>query len=140
MHKVALPGEGCPPRRRRTGHIAWSLPLAGFSLIGVMLLVYVAQSAQLVSLQYRLGALKEVEKELIREQQDLELQIQELTALDRIERVAVHRLGMVVPRERKVLDLPGWARRDLDRHLAHQPCDVPKVHPHPTRRSIAGAP
>ena len=74
-----------------------------------MLLAYLCQSAQLVRIQYEILAQRQEIKILSETKADLELKVQELTALERVERVAVERLKMVAPKERHVIEVV-WSK------------------------------
>jgi cell division protein FtsL len=90
--------------------LPWSYPLAAFSVIAVLLFIYLSQYAQLVRTQYSLVERKAVQQKLHREQANLELQIQELSSLERVERIATARLKMAPPVQRQVLDLAAWEK------------------------------
>ena len=83
----------------------WSFPVALFAGVGLLLLVYLGQFASLVRTQYKIVALKDKQRLLEREKVDLQLQIQQLTALERVERVASTRLKMIAPTHRQVVNL-----------------------------------
>jgi len=91
--------------------LPWSYPLAAFTVIAVLLFIYLSQYAQLVRTQYSLVERKAVQQKLHREQANLELQIQELSSLERVERIATARLKMAPPAQRQVLDLAAWEKR-----------------------------
>lgn len=90
--------------------LPWSYPLAGFAAIAALLFIYLSQYAQLVATQYSLVERKGVQQKLHREQANLELQLQELCSLERIERIATARLKMAPPAHRQVLDLAAWEK------------------------------
>jgi len=92
-------------KKLRGGFLSWAYPLACITGMAVLLVMYLCQSAQMVGLQYKLVRLKETKSSLMREKTDLVLDVQKLTSLARIEKVATQRLGMVLPSERLVLDL-----------------------------------
>ncbi|MEW6282667.1 MAG: hypothetical protein AB1758_28920 [Candidatus Eremiobacterota bacterium] len=98
--------------------IPWSYPLVGFVAVSILLVLYLCQFAQIVSAQYRLVALKETRRVLLRQQADLQLDVQELTSLERVEGVATRRLGMVPPESREVLDVGTWARSPREAEVA----------------------
>ena len=104
-------------KKRTKEGLSWSYPLVGFAAVGILLAAYLCQVAQLVSAQYTLVELKAERAQLVRQQDDLELKIQELTSLERIERVATTQLGMVVPAERELLEIVP-AQAGLKKHLA----------------------
>lgn len=92
-------------RRKRTGAKIWTLPALCFSGVAFLLLAYLCQSAQVVRAQYRILAVKQGMKSLQAERSELELEVQELTSLERVEAVALKDLGMVVPEERRVIEV-----------------------------------
>lgn len=71
----------------------------------VLLGLLLAQKAQLVSAQYTLVDLKGARTRQLKLQDDLKLEIQALTALDRVDGLSRTHLRMVAPAERLVLDL-----------------------------------
>lgn len=109
--------------RARMG-LAWSYPLLGFAAVGILLAAYLCQRAQIVSAQYTLVELRGEYRQLERQQDDLELRIQELTSLERVEEEATQRLGMVVPDERELLEIVP-AQAGVKKQLAvHRPYPV----------------
>ena len=74
-----------------------------------MLLAYLCQSAQLVRIQYEVLAQRQEVKRLEAVKADLELSVQELTSLERVEKVAVGRLKMIAPEERHVIEVV-WSK------------------------------
>lgn len=101
--------EPVPPRQARLFKAIWTLPALAFSGVTFLLLSYLCQSAQIVRAQYRIVAVRGEVKELQAESADLELSISELTALERIERLAIERLAMEVPTQRKVIEV-SWQK------------------------------
>ena len=92
-------------RKPRGGFLSWAYPLACIACMAVLLVMYLCQSARMVGLQYHTVQLKERKAALLREKTDLALEVQELTSLARIEKIATQKLGMVLPTQRLVLDL-----------------------------------
>lgn len=90
-------------------HAVWSLPALAFCGVTTLLLAYLCQSAQIVRSQYRIVAVRGEVKELQAEASDLELQVCELTALERIESAATQRLAMAIPGERRVIEV-SWQK------------------------------
>lgn len=76
-----------------------------------MLLAYLCQSAHVVRTQYKIVKVRGEIKELQSERAELELQVQELTSLERVERLAVHKLGMIQPEGRRVIEVV-WSKAD----------------------------
>jgi len=74
-----------------------------------LLLAYLCQSAQLVRIQYEVLAQRQEVKRLEAVKADLELSVQELTSLERVEKVAVGRLKMIAPEERHVIEVV-WSK------------------------------
>ena len=85
--------------------LPWSFPVFLFAGVAILLFVYLGQFACLVQTQYRIVALRDTQRNLEREKIDLQLQIQQLTSLERVERVASGRLKMMPPARRQVVDL-----------------------------------
>jgi cell division protein FtsL len=85
------------------------LPFLAFCGVAFLLLAYLCQSAQLVRIQYEVLAQRQEIKRLSAVKADLELSVQELTSLERVERVAVERLKMVAPEERHVIEVV-WSK------------------------------
>lgn len=96
------------PRRPRFSAI-WTLPMLAFGGVSLLLLAYLCQSAQIVRAQYRIVAVRGEVRELQAEAADLELSMCELTALERVERLATQRLAMAVPTQRKVIEV-SWQK------------------------------
>lgn len=87
----------------------WTLPALAFCGVSFLLLAYLCQSAQIVRAQYRIVAVRGEVRELQAEAADLELSVCELTALERVERLATQRLAMTIPSERRVIEV-SWQR------------------------------
>lgn len=87
----------------------WVLPGLAFCGMTFLLLAYLCQSAQIVRSQYRIVAVRGEVRELQAEANDLELSVCELTALERVERIATERLSMAVPTERRIIEV-SWQR------------------------------
>lgn len=92
-----------------SSRLIWGLPALAFTGVTFLLLAYLCQSAQIVRAQYRIVAVRGEVKELQAESADLDLSICELTALERIERLAIERLAMAVPTQRKVIEV-SWQK------------------------------
>ena len=101
--------EGENKRQRRGSKGIWALPALAFSGVAFLLLAYLCQSAQLVRIQYEVLSQRQEVKRLRSVRADLELEVQELTSLERIERVAVEKLKMVAPEERHIIEVV-WSR------------------------------
>ena len=95
-------------RRRGSGKV-WTLPFLAFCGVAFLLLAYLCQSAHMVRVQYAILAQRQEVKELEAQRADLELKVQELTSLERVERVAVEHLKMVAPKERHVIEVV-WSK------------------------------
>ena len=87
----------------------WTLPFLAFCGVAFLLTAYLCQTAQLVRVEYEVLAKREHIKALEAAKADLELSVQELTSLERVERVAVGRLQMVAPTERHVIEVV-WSK------------------------------
>ena len=109
--------ENKKSKRLKEG-LQWSYPVVGFAAVSILLVAYLCQFAQIVSIQYTLLELRGERKVLQREQDELELSIQELTSLERVENVAVTQLGMVAPSNREVLQVVPTAAAVEVRQLA----------------------
>lgn len=93
----------------RAGKGIWIFPGLAFGAVTLLVLGYLCQSAQIVRAQYRIVAVQGEVKELRQEKADLELTVCELTALERIERIAISRLAMTIPTERRVIEV-SWQK------------------------------
>jgi hypothetical protein len=91
--------------------LPWSYPLMGFAGVFLLCLVYLGQYAALVRTQYQIVGLKSKQHHLAREEAQMELQVQRLTSLERVEHIASVRLGMAVPPGRQVLELHPGSKR-----------------------------
>ena len=87
----------------------WTLPFLAFCGVAFLLLAYLCQSAQLVRIQYEVLAKRQDIKQLQGIRADLELSVQELTSLERVEHYAVNQLKMVAPEERRVIEVV-WSK------------------------------
>lgn len=108
-------------RKKGSGKI-WTLPFLAFCGVAFLLLAYLCQSAHMVRIQYAILAQRQEIKELQAQKADLELKVQELTSLERVERVAVDRLKMVAPKERHVIEVV-WTK------AAEESSQVAVAHP-----------
>lgn len=97
--------DGENKRKRRGAKGIWTLPALAFSGVAFLLLAYLCQSAQLVRIQYEVLSQRQEVKRLRSVRADLELEVQELTSLERVERVAVEKLKMVAPEERHIIEV-----------------------------------
>lgn len=114
LRPAHLPKPRMEKRPVRAELIPWSYPLVGFVAVSVLLVLYLCQFAQIVSSQYKMVALKETKRSLLRQQADLELSVQRLTSLERVESMATKRLGMVPPELRETLDVGVVASQPRD--------------------------
>lgn len=94
----ALPQEQV---RRKTKVVGKKRPMAAIALVaivGVALgLAFLAQFAATARLSYQNESLNQQIGQLSRENSELELKIEQLGSLERIERVATEKLGMIKP-------------------------------------------
>lgn len=97
------------PKPRRGSSKLWTLPALAFCGVAFLVVAYLCQSAQLVRIQYAVVAKRQEIKGLQAKKADLELSVQELTSLERVERIAVNRLHMVSPEERHVIEVV-WSK------------------------------
>lgn len=87
----------------------WVFPGVAFLGVAFLLLSYLCQSAQIVRAQYRIVAVRAEVRALHARTSDLELGVQELTSLERVEKLATERLGMTAPQERRVIEV-SWQK------------------------------
>ena len=87
----------------------WALPGLAFCGMTFLLLAYLCQSAQIVRSQYRIVAVRGEVRDLQAESNDLELSVCELTALERVEKLATDHLAMTIPTERRIIEV-SWQR------------------------------
>jgi cell division protein FtsL len=85
--------------------LPWTAPVILVCGVALLLVVYLGQFASLIRTQYKVVALKDKHRLLERERIDLQLQIQNLTSLERIESMAFKQLNMTTPQQRLVLQL-----------------------------------
>lgn len=93
------------PREEPQEWLTWSLALTSFAAVSLLLLVFLGQYAVLMQNHYRVVALRDRQRTLERERDLMQLQLQSLSSLERVEGVATQRLKMVPPVQRDVLDL-----------------------------------
>lgn len=84
--------------------LTWSLALGSFTAVSLLVMVFLCQYAVLVRTHYQVVALKDKQRALERERALMQLELQSLSSLERVEGVA-NRLGMIPPVQRQVLDL-----------------------------------
>jgi len=102
---MSLPTSLAPPREEPKEWLTWWLALGSFSAVSVLVLVFLCQYAVLLQNHYRVVALRDRQKVLERERDLMQLELQSLSSLERVEGIAVSRLKMVSPLQREVLDL-----------------------------------
>lgn len=94
-----------PPREESKDWVTWSLALGSFAAVFMLTMVFLCQYAILVQNHYRVVALRDHQKVLEREKDLMQLQLQSLSSLERVEGLATQRLKMIPPVQRQVLDL-----------------------------------
>ncbi len=85
---------------RRTGSYRWIVIAA---CVVALLMVYVAGKVQIVRLGYQIEELEKQKQELERANRALQIEASSLAAPQRIEEIAVKRLGMVRPKKEDVV-------------------------------------
>jgi cell division protein FtsL len=114
--KTTLPILRCQRNKNKTLRTAvkkpkvrycvhWAYPVAFVAVIVFFVTVYLCQCAQLISVQYRVGDLKNLKTTLLTEQRNLKLAIEKLESLERIEKIAHNDLNMIAPARRHILSL-----------------------------------
>jgi len=98
-------GKTTLPREEPKDWITWSLALGSFAAVFMLTMVFLCQYAILVQNHYRVVALRDRQKVLEREKDLMQLQLQSLSSLERVEGVVTQRLKMIAPTQRQVLDL-----------------------------------
>ncbi len=103
-----------------------SFPLVAFVGVSLFGVLFLLQFARIVQVQYDLAAQTRVRDRLAHENAELQLGIEQLSALNRVEQQA-RILGMVHPEGWQLLELPRLARQGLDGKVAsaHSP-QVPR--------------
>jgi cell division protein FtsL len=94
-----------------------SLPLLAFLGISVCVVLFLLQFSRIVQVQYDLASKTRIHKQLLRENAELQLRIEQLSALNRVEQKALQ-LGMVHPQGWQLLELPQLARQGLGGKMA----------------------
>jgi len=82
--------------------------LISLTVMGILLLfslLYLRQRVQYAKSSYEINSIKEVEKKLENENGYLQIRMEELSSLSRIEKIAREQLGLIVPKEIKVISL-----------------------------------
>lgn len=97
--------SGEHPRKEKAEWLPWFVPTGAFVVACCLTLVFLMQYAMLIRSHYKVVTLRDKQRTLVRERELMELQLQELSSLERVERVATTRLGMMQPVRRQVLDL-----------------------------------
>ncbi len=93
------------PREEPREWLTWSLALGSFTTVSLLVMVFLCQYALLLQTHYRVVSLRDHQRTLDRERSLMQLQLQSLSSLERVEGVATQRLKMVPPVHREVLDL-----------------------------------
>ena len=85
----------------------FSVALYAFAILGIAIMVflYLSMSAKVISCQYQISRLKETKVSLEREKLAMRLEVNRLSSLERIERIASKELGMSYPPNRLILDM-----------------------------------
>jgi cell division protein FtsL len=83
----------------------------------VCAVLFLLQFSRIVQVQYDLASKTGTRDQLLRENAELQLRIEQLSALNRVEQQAL-RLGMVHPESWLLLELPQLARQGLDGEMA----------------------
>ncbi|PIU51627.1 cell division protein FtsL [Candidatus Desantisbacteria bacterium CG07_land_8_20_14_0_80_39_15] len=79
-------------------------------VMGVLLfigLVYLRQRVQYAKLSYEISQFREDKKKVENENGYLQIRMKELNSLSRIERIAKEQLGLIVPKEIKIIQVSG---------------------------------
>ena len=100
------------PREEPREWLTWSLALGSFAAVSLLALVFLCQYAILVKNHYKVVALRDHQRVLERERDLMQLQLQSLSSLERVEGVATRRLKMIPPAQREVLDLTKFQSRE----------------------------
>lgn len=98
-------GKTAPPREEPKDWVTWSLALGSFAAVFMLTMVFLCQYAILVQTHYRVVALRDHQRTLEREKDLMQLQLQSLSSLERVEGVVTSKLKMVPATQRQVLDL-----------------------------------
>jgi cell division protein FtsL len=80
------------------------LAFSGLLIVGLCLLLYIYQCALIVNMQYHISSLRKANKVLVRERASLQLEVENLSSFNRIERIATRKWGMDKPLGRMVVD------------------------------------
>ena len=94
-----------PPREEPKDWITWSLARGSFAAVFMLTMVFLCQYAILVQNHYRVVSLRDRQKVLEREKDLMQLELQSLSSLERVEGVVTTKLKMVPAVNRQVLDL-----------------------------------
>lgn len=93
--------EGIEENKNKSKIFWISLIITGvFISIG---LIYLHQRVQFAKLSYELNSLRENEKNLENENGYLQIRVNELSSLSRIEKIAKEHLGLIIPKEIKIV-------------------------------------
>lgn len=81
------------------------LSLTVIVCISVMMICYLCMCAKLISCQYKIFNVSESKQSLEKEKIELQLAIEKLSSLDRIEKIASIKLGLKAPDKRHIIDI-----------------------------------
>ncbi len=93
------------PREDNKEWLTWSLALSSFAAVSLLAMVFLCQYAILIQTHYRVVALRDHQHTLDRERSLMQLQLQSLSSLERVEAVSPKNLKMIPPLQRDVLNL-----------------------------------
>jgi len=86
-------------------YVHWIYPTIFVFILAFFISIFLYQSAKTISIQYRIGKLKQQKIRLLKDQKALSLNIEKLESLPRIEKIACTELKMVYPSKRYVLNV-----------------------------------
>ena len=66
-------------------------------------LLYLGQHVQYAKASYEISSVREAQRKLVNENNQLQVRMQELSSLSRIEKIAKEKLGLVVPKQIKII-------------------------------------
>ncbi len=93
-----------------TYRVHWSIPIIFIFTIVFFISLYLCNSSKIISTQYRITQLKQKQQNLIAEKKKIQLEIEQLDSLERVEQVAKTQFNMIEPTDRYTITVTSSTR------------------------------
>ena len=97
-----------PEKSHSNIYIPWGYVVGFIFVLALVSIFYLSENAKIISVEYKINALKTQRTALLEEQKELRFDIEKLSSLSRVEKIAKEDLKMVYPEKRLalVIDAP----------------------------------